>query len=372
MAERKLPKKMEQGIRPYGDGDGWRVEVCKGRNAITGKKNRKSAVVYGSYKKAVEKKHELLVELGDSDALKSGLTLDAYFERFYLPDAKHRLRPKTVYDYEGKYRTHIQKAFGAMNLSEINPVSIDAWKLTLSDKMRPKAFQLLHQILEKAVRSDLLTTNPCDRAERPKKSDDYEPDVLPPQFVPTYIELFSGSPIEAAFLLCIGCGLRRSELIALDWEDITDGEVEISAGVTTYGGHTHEDKPKSRFGMRTITIPPTIASRLEELRSAGAVVKNSKGERMHPDRLSKLYRKTLEDLPPDVPRVSLKNIRHTSLSLAADAGVDILAISRRAGHSGVGITNRYYLRPDKSVDRATASAMDVLIAGQPKSGDGEK
>ena len=37
-----------------------------------------------------------------------------------------------------------------------------------------------------------------------------------------------------------------------------------------------------------------------------------------------------------VKQIPLKNLRHTSLSLSIEAGVDILAVSRRTGHSNVG------------------------------------
>lgn len=349
--------------RPDGS---WRVEVECGHNPITGKRNRASKVVRGSKKQAEKVKQELLIKLGNTDALKGGMSLDFFWERFYLPAKREKLRPKTLYDYEGKYRKHIQPSLGALNLSDITPIAIDSWLRTVEgEKMRPKVFQLLHGILERAVRLDLLQSNPCDRMDRPRTPDDYEPEVLTPADISYYLEAFRGTDIEAAVLLCIGCGFRRSELVALDWEDLQSGEVPITHAITSYGSDTYNGKPKSRFGDRVVQVPGTILQRLEEIRGTGPICV-ADGERMHPDSVSRSYKRILKTLPDGVKRVTLKNLRHTSLSLAANAGVDILAISRRAGHSGVGITSRYYLRPDKAVDKAAADAMDTLLGGGEK------
>ena len=351
-------------IRKRPDGS-WRVEVESGRNPITGKRIRKSRVVHGTKKQAEKVKQELLLELGDKYALRGGITLDFFFQRFYLPDARKRLRYSTVDDYEGKYRLYIQTALGGLQLLDLTPLTVDAWLHSIDGESKQhKAFQLLHQILARAVRLNVIQSNPCDHIERPKRPSEYEPEILSPDEVPYYLEAFKGSSIEAAFLLCLGCGLRRSELVALDWEDIADGEVTITHAMTSTGGTVKDDAPKSRFGVRTVTIPPSFLTRLEELRGTGAIAKSSVGTRMHPDNLTSAYKKILRSLPDGVKRIPLKNLRHTSLSLAANAGVDILAISRRAGHSNVGITSRYYLRPDKAVDKAAADAMDKLLGGR--------
>ncbi len=350
-------------IRKRGEGV-WDVQVSCGRDPITGKRIRKQKTVRGTKRQAEKVKQAMLLEAGKVASMGNAMTLDFFWQRFYLPDARERLRLSTVTDYEGKYRKHIQPALGGFELARIDPLAVDAWLHSISGASKQhKAFQLLHQILGRAMRLNVIDSNPCDRLERPKKPQDYEPDVLSAEEAAEYVRLFTGTPLEAAVLLCLGCALRRSELVALDWEDISGGEVHITHAVTSVNGIPHDDDPKSRFGVRSVAVPPSFLARLEELRGTGAVVKDSEGGRMHPDNLSKYYKRTLRKLPEGVKQIPLKNLRHTSLSLAANAGVDILAISRRAGHSNVGITSRYYLRPDKAVDKATADKMDKLLGG---------
>lgn len=93
------------------------------------------------------------------------------------------------------------------------------------------------------------------------------------------------------------------------------------------------------------------------------MVDNIIGMPMNPDNISKYYNDIRDTLPPEVPRIPFKNLRHTSLTLALESGADLLAVSRRAGHSNVGITSAYYLRPDETVDRKTVDSFDALLRG---------
>lgn len=359
---RKLPKSIEDGIRPYGDGNGWRIDVVKGRNPVTGKRNRKTAVVYGSYRSAVEKKRELLAMLGDTMSLKSNITLGDFWGNWYLPDCEQRLRPVTVHGYASHYRQFIAGQLDALKLSEITPLVIRKWLGCIEgDKRRFEAFKLLRQMLTKAVRWDIMDDNPCTHVDRPPKPQDYEPEVLSAGEVPVYLETFRDTPLEACVTLCIACGFRRSEVVALDWEDIQDGVVDVTHAITSVGGMAWDDDPKSRFGNRTVAIPSIFMGRLGEIRSTGPVVKDTEGNRMNPDNVSKLYGKILRKLPEGVKRIPLMNLRHTSLSLFYEATGDLLATSRRGGHSSMSVTSRYYVRPSKAVDRAGADAYGEML-----------
>ena len=81
---------------------------------------------------------------------------------------------------------------------------------------------------------------------------------------------------------------------------------------------------------------------------------------MNPDNVTKMYLKIRDGLPANCARVPLKDLRHTSLSLAVEAGADVYAVSRRAGHSSVTTTERFYLNPH-GIDRGVSDALDSLL-----------
>lgn len=340
----------------------WRVFVELGRDPATGKRKRLTKVVRGSRTDAEKAKEAMLLKAGDTSLLHGKMTLQDFWESAYLPDCEERLRPNTVHGYKEEWGRFVSGPISQLPFERITPMAIESWLHGVNGDMnRFRAFKLMRQVLNRAKRLDLLQSNPCDRVTPPKKPQDYEPEVLTAWEAVAYVRHFRESLVEPVVLLCLGCGLRRSEAAALDWEDIVGGEVRISHAVTLVGGAAHDDAPKSRFGIRTVVIPAFASQRLEALRGEGPIVKNSRGGRMSPDRLSREYKKLLQSLPEGVKRIPLKNLRHTSLSLALEGGADILAVSRRAGHSGVGITSRYYLRPSKKVDAAAAGALDNLV-----------
>ena len=60
--------------------------------------------------------------------------------------------------------------------------------------------------------------------------------------------------------------------------------------------------------------------------------------------------------------VPLRDLRHTHATLMLEAGVDVVVVSRRLGHSTVAITDTHYLRTKRSADQAAASAFDTMLA----------
>ena len=351
----------QASITRYGD-NGWRVRVEAGRDPRTGKRKQLSRVVRGSKRQAEKVKQELLVLAGKPSTLRDSITLGEFWRDFYMPDVENRLRPDTVSGYEAHYRQLVEGTIDAMPISKITPAVVDAWLRGIDgEKRQHQAFKILRQALNKAVRLDMLDMNPCKRVEAPSSQSDYEPDVLSLDDVAAYLDTFRGTKIEPAVLVVIGAGLRRSEVVGLDWDDVRDGSVRVDNAVTSVAGKAWDDDPKSRFGVRVVALPKSIADRLEELRGEGPLCSMGDGVRINPDNLSREYRKIQRRLPDGVKRVPLKNLRHTSLTLAVEAGVDILAVSRRGGHSNVNITSRYYLRPSRAVDEAAAAAMDDLL-----------
>lgn len=77
-------------------------------------------------------------------------------------------------------------------------------------------------------------------------------------------------------------------------------------------------------------------------------------------------------LDPAIPRVPLRDLRHTSLTLALEGGGSLLAVSRRAGHSSPGVTSAFYLRPHESVDVEVADGLGALLCPDVSCGDGEE
>lgn len=352
-------------IQELDKGKRYRITVEAGRDPKTGKRVRETRTVRGSRKKAEQVKGEMLAALGNTEYAREQLTLDEFFHGMYLPNCRERgLRPGTVAGYEAHYSQLVDDHMGRFLLSSITPIALNRWLAGIDgQKKKAAAYKLMRQVLNRAVKWDLLDANPCARVEAPK-AERYRPDVLSADDAAAYLHAFRGTTVETAVLLALGGGFRRSEIVALDWEDVTpDGVVSVSKGITSVAGKAHLDAPKTEFSERRVHLPSFASSRLNELRRAsGPVCADADGNRYNPDAMTRAYIRIRDAMGEDVKRVPFKNLRHTSLSLAIESGTDLLAVSRRAGHANVGITAAYYLRPSEEIDKAAADRLDGLFS----------
>lgn len=346
-------------------GHKYRIFISTGKDPATGKRQRRTATVRGNKSQAEKKLLELLLKYNDTQTASTAITLNQFWNAFYLIDIQQRLRATTVQSYTKSYEQFLALQLGETKLRDIDPLKINNWLLSIDGAKRKfHAFKILRQMLNKAKKLALLPYNPCDNVQAPPNVQDYNPAVLTASDAQAYLQHFKNTNIETAILIALGAGLRRSEIVALDWRDIVRGIITVDNAITSVAGLANDDLPKSQFSIRKVHLPPSINERLEQLRCADdvPVVQNTEGGRINPDNLTKEYVRLRNQLPAGVLRIPFKNLRHTSLTLTAEAGVDIFAVSRRAGHSSINITSRYYLRPHESIDINAANKLDTVFA----------
>lgn len=346
----------------------WRV-IVSATDPATGKRTRPSQTVRGSRREAENVK---LAMLAKADAGEYGgmMKLADYVEVIFMPSMAGR-KPRTIVSMADRLRLYVLPKLGDHKLSDITPRLLRLWLAEIKgNKKQFAAYITLRQVLNHAAANEYITVSPMSKVAAPSR-ERYEPTVLDLDDIEVYLWHFKGSPIEPAVLLAIGAGLRRGEIIALNVDDINlaTGKVVVDDAITQQGGKLYAGDPKSRYGIREVYLPSFITKRLVGLlQGATGAVLTEDGARMTPDRLTYHYRKALQELPDGVPRVILKNLRHTSLTLAYDSGADVLAVSRRAGHSSTKVTTDYYVRPKGSRDIETAKAMDVALKQTTKNG----
>lgn len=342
----------------------YRVRVEGPKDPRTGKRNQLSKTIRGSRKQAEETKRRMEIEAG-ADVVDSDMPFGEYVESVYWPDREHQMKRRSVSGYKSRLRLYILPYFGDMPLKEITVQRVKMW---LAEFEKPtlalEAYKVLKAILSHAVFELYLNSNPCMKVHAPKVPA-YVPDTIGADDVFRYMEQYRGSSIEPAVLIAIGAGLRRGEICALDAEDIDwrTGELTIDDAYLSDGGEAFSDTTKSPSGVRKVHVPKTILARLREVSPGSGPLMPGKDGRMHPDAVKRAYERvqSRDTWPDDLPKVTLKNLRHSSLSLAYDAGADMLALQDRGGHANISTTKRYYLKPRGDRDAAIADAMDSKL-----------
>jgi integrase len=90
----------------------------------------------------------------------------------------------------------------------------------------------------------------------------------------------------------------------------------------------------------------------------GLLFSNLEGGPLRPTTASQRWARCAEDL--GVPEMTYHALRHTHASQLIDAGVDIVTISKRLGHSKPDITLRVYAHLFRNDDSKAAEAINAM------------
>ena len=150
------------------------------------------------------------------------------------------------------------------------------------------------------------------------------------------------------FSTLFGTGMRLGEALALTWQDIGNDTIRINKTQTTKVFKNSEgDKsyaitsPKSKSSVRTISILPELSKDIKELQ------RDATGDFMFGGRdpisrtgITRVFNKGIEI--SGVPSIRIHDLRHTHASILISNGANIVAVSKRLGHSKVDMTINIY------------------------------
>lgn len=363
----------------------WRIKFDVGRDPLTGKRQTRFHTFRGTKKEAEDERIRLLHTVTHGTYIDpSKLTVAQFFEQWDRDWASLHLSPKTIERYREIIKLHISPNIGAERVQKLRPVHLSTLYAKLQREGRANGgalaprtvghvHRVLHRALGHAVSWGIITGNPASSVEPPPVPDT-EVEVLNEAHVGLVMKQLRGAPIYpvASFALATGC--RRGEIAALRWGDVDLEKavvsIEQSLEVTGRGKHLRFKEPKSKKGRRNIALPAYMVAELrahwkaqqEQRLSLGVgraspddlVFATIEGGPQNPDDITRQWRRTVKS--KKLPKVTFHALRHTHVSQLIAAGMDVLTISRRIGHSSPTITLSVYGHLFKNTD-ATAAAM---------------
>ena len=232
--------------------------------------------------------------------------------------------------------------------------------------------------MERAVKWGLIDSNPCHRVDAPKL-DKKETACLTAQEAAQFLENLAAEPlnVQVMFSMLLLTGMRRGELLGLEWSDIDFDNATVNIKRTsqyTADKGIYTDTTKTEKSKRLISIPCQLVNllsdyKMEMLRqrfALGSQWVNSNrlfvkwnGEPMHPNTPYSLLHKLL--VKYEMPLVSLHSLRHTNASIMIANGADVRTVSGRLGHSQTSTTLNIYAHLLQDADeRAADIVSDVL------------
>jgi integrase len=277
--------------------------------------------------------------------------------------------PGTIRSVEQNYRLRIKDRFGARRLARLTLLELQEFVDELDAAgLHPSTIETtilpLRLAYRRARSRGEVKIDPTDGIEMPEKPGTPRRPPASDQIT----ALLDAVPAEdrAAWATFMLTGLRRGELLALRWQDVDldAGTLRVERSYTPGDGYR---PPKSRKGVRTVPVGPTLAGVLREHRllsgrREGLVFGRHEGSPLDSGKLQD--RADAAWNAKRLTRVTPHVCRHLYVSLMAAAGVRIDVLSRFMGHSSITVTiDRYgHLFPG---DEAHASTLQEAFLAAP-------
>ena len=381
-----MPKKRANGegsLRKRKDGH-WEGRYTAGCDPATGKPIHKS-VLAKTQSEAKEKLKQAIAEAEKLDMSRAkSYTLGAWIKLWYEVYAEPRLREKTKDYYLNYIDNHIIPELGNTPLEKLTTIQIQKFYNGLQKsgriqrythiKLKDKGLStrvvrgihtLLNNCLEQAVAERLLLANPAKGCRLPKL-EKREMKILPEDKIGPYLAEAERRGLLAAFYLELTTGLRRGELIALQWEDLNfeTGVLTVNKQAYTVNGELQIIPPKTKASVRKLVLPPVVLAVLREYRrkvdSRWMFPSPVKADRPITPGVARRRLQTILERA-DCKRVRFHDLRHTFATLALENGMDVKTLSAMLGHVSAVTTLDIYTHITGDMQRAAAASIDRSI-----------
>lgn len=307
----------------------WRVLVYLG--VVDGKKKYKS--ITAPTKKEAERK-AAVYEIKKN----APVTFGKAFENF-IESRKNTLSPNTVRLYLSIFDNYLHP-FANLPFSAIDLLSLQRFVNQFTEDHSPKTAYNVWCVITAVFRQNEIEP---PKIVLPKKQKN-EISIPSDSEIQRMISGCTDEDLKTAVLLGAFCGLRRSEITALDNVDLQTDTITINkANALTPDHDLIVKSPKSLAGFRTIKIPHDIA-----LRVSDSVSRCGRAVPISPDLITGRFRRLLKKL--GLPHYRFHDLRHYCASSMIAQGIPDFYIVRFLGHESDNMLKKVYghIQKDKA------------------------
>ena len=321
----------EGSIRKRSDGR-WEGRYTAGYHPETGKRIIKN--VLG--KTQAECKAKLTKAMADCKSLDVSradeYTVAAWLRTWFELYAKPHIRPSTMNYYHRNIEQHVIPAIGDIPLNKLTTRGLQKLYNDLQSSGRLRAVQkkkkpglsnstvrgihmMLHNALDRAVKEKLILSNPTENCIIPK-IEKQEMKILHPDHISAYLNAAERRNALPMFYLELVSGLRKGELVALQWSDLDEANGTISVSKQASWDAEHKlilSRPKTGNSIREVSIPQDAVELLKQEHAKHPdnpwmFPSGRTGEMYHPDSIVTLHKRILKDAGLD--HIRFHDLRH--------------------------------------------------------------
>ncbi|AGR47480.2 integrase [Brevibacillus phage Abouo] len=330
------------------------------------------------------------------------MTFKDFVQEWEVKYAKKELSQKTLITYNRYLNNRIIPTFGHMRLDEIKPFHIvnffsdlseegsrhDRKAGSLSSSSLLVVYRALRNVLQRAVDWKIISINSAATVKKPransKEVKPYDEEEVTKLFMALQNELYHW---RMMITIALTTGLRRGELIALEWShiDLDTGTIDVKQNISVFSnGEPIITEPKTKKSIRKVSLPDSVTQQLRDYYLHCRKEKLRMGDKWeNNDRFFVFYNSTTgKPFFPESPYrwfqrfikrhnlrpIRFHDLRHTSATILINQGVHAKIISERLGHTNISITMNIYGHALRTADKDAANKFDNILPLQ-KIGD---
>jgi len=308
-------------------------------------------------------------------------TVSDYLDRWLADYAKPNLSPRSYERYAGIIKRYLILDFGNIQLSQLRPEHLQKhYSARLNTGLSARTVRyhhaLIHIALETAVKWGLVARNVAD-AVKPPKFKRSQMQTWNEDEASRFLEIAKDTQYYALFYTALFTGMRRSELLALRWQDIDFiySQIYISRSLHHLKDGSYVfTQPKSERSRRTIALPPSAFLVLSEYRKqrevdallldkpiteSDLVFSHYDRKPLRPNTITYAWIRIAARA--GVKIIRLHDARHTHASLMLKQGIHPKVVQERLGHASIQMTLDTYSHVAPSIQEAAAQSFDKLL-----------
>lgn len=312
------------------------------------------------------------------------LTVAGYLDRWLRESVAPTLKESAYIAYERVVRVHLVPAFGTKPLAKLDPLDLQKlYREKLASGLAPSSVLYIHRVLHRAL----------GQAERWRVVPRSVAALVDPPRVPrtrvaaftveearAFLSAVRGDKREALYIVALAGGLRRGELLALRWEDVSvdAGTLAVSRSLSKVRGGWAVAEPKTASSRRVVKLPAFAvdalrahrARQLEERLAAivwidpGLVFTSEVGTLLDGRNVLRLFKLKVAAAGMDPTAFTFHSLRHSAATLMLALGIHAKVVAETLGHSRIAVTMDVYSHVLPTLQDEAARKMDGLLAAQ--------
>ena len=367
----------------------WQGQFVSGRNPETGKLIRHS--VYGKTQREVAAKlREATASIDRGTYQEPNKLTVAEYAKEYFSTCAVNLSHNTQVSYKRILDKHILPALGKVKHTDLNHRQVQRFVTSLSAQKGLSAktvrniHGVLHNMLESAVRDELLLRNVSERCSLPRVTQ-HQVRAITTAELSRFLHAIDGKQFRNIFFIDIFSGLRLSEILGLRWDDVDFDydciyvrqqlqQKQIKGDFSYFLAPPKEGKQRKIILAQNAmqVLRHQRAKQLEQRLAAGAlwdnsfhlVFTNDFGQPLNRRTVYKHLKRILLDC--GMGNYTFHSLRHSFATISLENGDDIKTVQTNLGHYAASFTLKTYAHVSDQMQRNSAARMDALIASLPK------